>query len=150
MPAKEIFADEDQTKEMPGDLMVEEIMINFFTPNIPGAGTNARVKFEIGDRKYLIGDKATSNNNVEQSSSNHFEQGQNDTIFFKNVTMPLADLRASLIKFSQDGTGLASDWNVSRFEMQVRFADSNNFKVYKIWPPIEWVTKNQEVVLQKS
>jgi hypothetical protein len=147
MPTSNLFVDERDTKERTPELIIEEIMLSFFTPDRPGAGTDATVCLQIGPKKFLLGDKAPKSS-AQGSDKNHFEGGDYDTFFLNQVNLPLADLRQAAIRLSHDGSGFASDWYAGRFELFVRFVGEEGFKTYKFWPAPEWITAKNDVLLQ--
>jgi hypothetical protein len=170
MPTTNLFVDERDTKDRTDDQIIEEVMLSFFTPDRPGAGTDATVCLQIGPKKYFVGDKASMSTTslgvsvnvggvgismstasaVQGSDKDHFEKGQYDTFFLNQINLPLTDLRQAAIRLSHDGRGLASDWYAGRFEMFLRFVGENAFKTYKFWPEAGWVTAKDIVLLQQG
>ena len=64
MAAKVELVDERDTKDLAGSKRVEELLISIFTPDISGAGTDARVFFDIGEHKFFLSPKRYGGNTM--------------------------------------------------------------------------------------
>jgi len=128
-----VYAQEEATKSFLGLRIVSSIQVTVSTADKPFAGTDAHVHLNCGS----IGDFY-----LNTAGESDFERGESRTYGF-DANCTLGDLRSKQIEFGHDNTGKLPGWCVSAVAIQVKFAGSDIYHLYKQWGEIGWLAKDE-------
>lgn len=139
------FTKELQTKVDQEATKLIAFSVTITTPNRDYAGTDADVFIEIAGHSNLM----------DKPKYNDFERGDTDTYYFP-IAMTLGDLRTMRIRVHHNNKGRNSGWYCGRVTMQVQYSGSSYMRLYKAWPDVGWLAKDEgpyhttEAILQEG
>lgn len=133
METFKVYAQEEATKGFLGVRLVSSIRITISTADKPFSGTEAHVHLNCGS----IGDFY-----IKKTGANDFQIGETTTYEFE-ANCTLAALRSERLELGHDNTGKLPGWCVSNVAIQVKFAGSDEYLLYKQWSEIGWLAEDE-------
>lgn len=128
-----VYAQEEATKSFLGIRIVSSIQVTVTTSVVPLAGTDAHVHLNCGSTGEFF---------LKKSGERDFQTGETGTYTF-DTNCTLGALRSEQIELGHDNTGKFPGWCVSNVAIQVKFAGSDSYLLYKQWGEIGWLAKDE-------
>lgn len=138
------FTKEMHTKANSEATKLVAFLVTTTTPNRDYAGTDADVFIEIAGHSYEM-----------DNPGDDRERGDTDKYQFP-IAMTLGDLRAAHIRIYHNNKGRNAGWYCGRVVMQVQYSGSSYMRLYKAWPDVGWLAKDEgpyyttEAILQEG
>lgn len=128
-----VYAQEGATKNFLGLRIVSSIQVTVSTKDVTFAGTDAHVYLNCGSIGTFY---------LNTIGEDDFEKGETRSYEF-DTNCTLGELRSVKIELGHDNTGKLPGWCVSNVAIQLKFAGSESYVLYKDWGEIGWLAKDE-------
>lgn len=128
-----VYAQEEATKSYLGLRIISSIQVTVSTKDVSFAGTDAHISLNCG---------SIGNFFLDPIGENDFEKGEIGSYRF-DTGCTLGTLRSVQIELGHDNTGKFPGWCVSSVAIQVKFAESDSYILFKKWGEIGWLAKDE-------